>query len=328
LPLKIRVDDVRLASLSLNPEGWNAYALQAAYAYDGRQHSLRLQSLRLNQGTLGAQLSLNPHAPFALKGEVHGAQAQQAVELEASGSLQRLLLRGRVQSAQVGVDLQGVFVPFAAQPYLRIASLELHARGVDPHALQADWPHATLDAKAFLRPDPIKGVAGHLRLDNRLPGAWSEGRLPLKTLTSDFVLLDSSLRVSSMLAQLTQGQIRLQGGVRPQRLTVDAQLSGVGLRALHGALPADVVSGHLALNGSLEAPRLQARLQGQKLRVAADDVCVRPDGCPAPLLFAWSSATCRSVTHLPALAARRHQCRVAGSGPMGGAAPARAHAAV
>ena len=277
LPLRVRVDALRIAGLTLLPENWSCYGLDAAYRYDGQSHLLDIRRWHLPDGNANASLTLADRKPFGVKGVLQFASPHGSANLQASGSLEILRLQGVVQAPPVSVNLDGAFSPFALQPYQRVHRLDLQAHGIDPATLSAGLPRALLDVTAHIEPDGSQGGKGVWQLVNRMPGALSAGRLPLASLDSAFHLTEQSLKIDTLSARLQQGSVQVSGLLQRDQLAIEAHLADVALQGLHQALPRDTVNGRIGLQGAFAALRLDAALKGQGLRADADLAFARQD---------------------------------------------------
>jgi translocation and assembly module TamB len=276
LPLDVRVDQLRLAGVSLDGGRWNAYGLQASYTYAAQQHRLKLQQLQLPQAEVQGQLSLAAQAPFALSGTLHLASDAGRADLNASGNLQQLRLSGQVRAHPVSLDLDAILLPFAAQPFQRIAQLNLHTTALNPQSVQPAWPRAALDIAAHIEPDQGTRLRATLSVRNHQAGPWSDQRLPLAALDAALASDGTTLTINTLRASVANGQVQLVGSVASAGLALDANLTGLALQALLASAPRDVISGRIQLRGSMAAPTLQTQLHGRLLRAEADLALTQP----------------------------------------------------
>ncbi|VEB40333.1 Uncharacterised protein [Chromobacterium violaceum] len=111
LPLKVRVGELSLASLTLEPAHVSLYRLQAGYDYDGARHRLKLQRLDTPWGGVNAGLELAAASPFPLSGQLaaQGELEQVAVKarLKLAGDLLKPAFSGQMDGKGVSVELSG-----------------------------------------------------------------------------------------------------------------------------------------------------------------------------------------------------------------------------
>jgi len=270
LPLDIKIERLHIEGVTIDAAGINAYELYARYRYSHQQHQITLQQMQLPTARMRGQISIAERAPFALAGAVHLETEGGLADLGVHGSLQRMQLKGTVRASTVSVEMDGEFAPFDPQPFQRIQRLNLHAAGVDPHTLFAAWPQAAFDVTAHIQPDLRGGATGEINVRNQLTGPWSQHRLPLRSLSTQFSTDGTTLKLASSSVQLAKGQISLTGNLQKDRLALRAQLSGIALQALDAGAPNDTLSGHAELSGSMASPRLVTQLNGRVLRADAD----------------------------------------------------------
>jgi translocation and assembly module TamB len=270
LPLDVRIDSLTVQAVTLSSGDFALYDLGLDYAYQQARHRVRLQGVRLPQGTLSGSATIEDSAPFAVRGSLGGKADAGSGMLQIGGSLQALQLHGRVRATPVEIDLDGRFAPFAAQPFDRVERLDLRTRDIDPHSILAHWPRAAFDLDVHIEPDGRGGARGGVQLQNRLPGALSAGRVPVSGLRAAFRFDAGRFDLSSLLVQLPAGSISMQGHLDQNGSELSARLNRVGLRALDASAPDDIVQGSLALKGRLSAPSLHVALQGGKLAADVD----------------------------------------------------------
>ncbi len=267
LPLRVRVDDLTLASVSTGNGSPLLYGVSARYAYHDHGHVLELVSLDSPWGQGKASLSIADQRPFAINGHLAAQGVIESLPVASgfgvSGSLEQLQLSGAVTGKTLSVQVNGVFAPFATDSYARIRSLDIQAGGINPHALWAGLPVARLNLAAYLKPVG-NGVSGGISLLNGDAGELSQNRLPIKTVATEFRLGDKALTLNYLDIALPDGKVTLKGRVG-NTLAVTALLQQVKLKGIHAQAPDDSISGNIVLSGSPREPYAKLKLAGKLL---------------------------------------------------------------
>ncbi|OHX21498.1 translocation/assembly module TamB domain-containing protein [Chromobacterium sphagni] len=273
LPFRLKVDQLSLASLTLEPAHFSLYRLQAAYDYDGARHRLQLQRLDSPWGEARAGLTLAAASPFALSGQLAASgeleQVPVKARLDLSGNLLKPSFSGEMDGKGVSVDLSGALRPFDANPFNRLVRLDARVGNINPQAILPSWPKARLSFAVFAEPDAGQRVKGGLTLVNTDPGPLSAQRLPLSLLVGEFRADEQALELYNSHAELAGGRLGLSGEIRPDRLKLALDLDRLALRQLHASAPDDAISGRVTAEGEFSAPRFDAQLKGKWLQASA-----------------------------------------------------------
>ncbi|MCD5329666.1 translocation/assembly module TamB domain-containing protein [Chromobacterium piscinae] len=273
LPLKVRVGELSLASLTLEPAHVSLYRLQAGYDYDGARHRLKLQRLDTPWGGVNAGLELAAASPFPLSGQLaaQGELEQVAVKarLKLAGDLLKPAFSGQMDGKGVSVELSGALRPFDANPFNRLARLDARVGNINPQSLLPSWPKGRLSFAVFAEPDAGLRVKGGLTLINTEPGALSAHKLPLSLLVGEFRADEKALELYNSHAEAAGGRVDLSGEFKPGAIKLAADLSKVALRQLHEAAPDETIGGRVTVEGAPAEPRVAAQLKGGQLRADA-----------------------------------------------------------
>ncbi|MFN4236169.1 MAG: translocation/assembly module TamB domain-containing protein [Vogesella sp.] len=279
LPLTLRVDALRVASLSLPDSQLQLGPLQASYRYDSGRHQLQLTQLDTPWGRLQSEFALGDAAPFALhgssrfQGDIDGLATRG--QLAYSGSLLFPQLRGEVSAKGLLLALQGKLAPFDVTPLRRLRQLDLRVGGVNPQALQPQWPQASLALALQLTPQNADTIQGGISVVNNQPGTLAAKRLPLSLAWGEFRIQRDTLYLPGLQALLADGQLSLKGQASADKLALQLGLDRLASQALDPALPAHRVSGSVALGGSPRQPDMLVKLASGQLaldsRVALRD---------------------------------------------------------
>lgn len=197
LPIDLALQQLRIDALQIDalPPVRQLQAGLQLGADGGRLHRVDGLQLVLETGTsaapapvaLSGRLQIGTAAPLALQADLQarrdGAPAWQAT-LTARGPLAQLettlQLRGEATAGAAAPTLQAqaTVLPFAPWP---LGALQLQTEALDLAALSPRLPQTRLAGRAEVqtrgRDQP---AALRATLDNRLPGAWDAGRLPLQ----------------------------------------------------------------------------------------------------------------------------------------------------
>ncbi|MDZ5460747.1 translocation/assembly module TamB domain-containing protein [Azohydromonas lata] len=306
LPLRLRVDSLKVATLQLDAQTVSELALSAELgAQAGRVHRLNALSLRWQQMAVSASAQLGAQAPLALQGQAQAASLEGVsppwqAALTLDGTLAQFSARATLRSppadsnapatppggkrralpgtpaASASLDAEARFTPFADWP---LPSLQARTQGLDLSALAPALPVTALTGHADLQ----GGSAGtplelDLALDNARPGRWTEHRLPLRSAQVTLAarpgrrdLLElQALGLELGDARGRAGSLSGSGRWEQSTLTLDIRARQLQLSRLDPRLPA------LRLDGPLAA-----EIAGLPLPGTAPPAAAQP--LPAPL---------------------------------------------
>lgn len=234
----------------------------------GAEH--RIEALRFRRDQLQAEATarIGSDAPFPLSLQAQALALPTAplpwrAALQAQGPLDRLALTGtlRGEADDAALDLQSTLTPFAPWP---LAALSARTRDLDLATLASGWPQTRLDGEATLRSSAREApFHAELKLSNRQPGRWNEGRLPLR---------EAELKLQARLAQ--PDQVRIE--------TFTLQLADASAAAGRWAGSGQWQGHTLTLDtraDGLQPQRLDGRAAAMQLAGALQ---IRLDGLPSP----------------------------------------------
>jgi translocation and assembly module TamB len=287
LPIAIDLNDLSLQKLSIR-EGTadNEIAhLKLHGSSDGEHHDLTVDSLQTAYGDANAQLRLSGLRPFALSGglALSGAYGQEHYQIDArlSGSLQNLNLAVNAGGDKLNGDAQIDVAPFDAVPLQRA---KINLAHINPKTFNAGAPQADITLRADLQPAATSApassatpftVTGAVSATNAIPGKIDQDRLPLQAINADVTLSAARQQLNHLSIKLPEGgSIDGQGVYRigeaeSSNGEFDLAITGLNLRALHGAMRPTKLRGPLTvkLHGdtqqillSLNDPTLSADL--------------------------------------------------------------------
>lgn len=287
LQLAVQVDQ-------LSWQGRTALTLsdvRAQYAFDGQDHRLDVESLALAQGRYTAQVRLQGAAPMALQIAAQGQvqtpasgrtpalqlQVQSTVQGQLSGPLAQLSVQAELapmpgQGAlgrapdKVHLALQAQIQPWQKQA---VVQAEGQWQALDLAPLWPGAPQTRLQGQARLLPD---GAAWQLdaQLENLLPGAWDQQRLPLAQLSLNARHAQGLWQVQQTRARLAAGQVQGQGQQTPQGWTGQLDIQNLQPALLHSAWAGPALQGRLKAEATgTDRIALSAELQAQKAQTPA-----------------------------------------------------------
>lgn len=288
LPLDVRVEQVKLASLTLLPADVRLYGLQASYAYQNQQHQLQLAQLQTPWGSTSARLSIADSTPFATQGQLRAQGELEQIPVQAGLKLAGNLLALQVDATGSGkgmlAEAHGLLRPFAFNPYNRFGRLDIRVGGINPQALLPSWPKARLGFAVHAEPEGGARIKGGLSLLNSQPGPVSASQLPLSLLVGEFRADDKMLHLDKLMAQLGAGQLNLTGKVEPGSLDIVALLHNISLKTLYATAPDDTIKGTARVAGPLAGPDIRASLYGKSLQLETA-LAFEQDGAGKTLLL-------------------------------------------
>lgn len=205
LPLALQVDKLQVAQLQIDelPVIERLSAGLSLSVDRGALHRITALALDWQQTHLQADLQIGSAAPLALQATLQASRQAPAPDLsmpsaavaalgwtatiDLHGPLDRLAavarLRGQagpVQAPVAALDVRATLLPFASWP---LGDLNLSTDKLDLSAVLPGLPRTALTGSASVRSNGRDQPATvDATLDNRLPGAWDTGRLPVQRL--------------------------------------------------------------------------------------------------------------------------------------------------
>lgn len=279
------------------PPVFDASGLAGRYVYDGAQHALQLDGVRVADGSYSGRATLQARAPLALaldlQAEVRATvpETTRTLTLSAQGSA-----RGELGGAQPALQIQAALHPAGATPAplgaqqprvapgVAAARARLEAR-VHPWAEQplqsGDASFEGIDAASFWPGAPTTLLAGHLRLQpagsgwdaegevrNGAAGPWDRGRVPADQVEARLRYRDGTWHADTVTARAGSGEIQLRGEFQntgpagaanaPPRWQARAELRQLDPARLHTQFAPASLSG-----------RVQARSEGKAIAFEA-----------------------------------------------------------
>ncbi len=277
LPLELRIDVIEVGTLSIAPLGATPIERLRARLHLGAEGGSmhRLDGLSLAHGRLRAQgqATVGTAAPMPLQAalglEQEGAlaNAQWSAQATLAGELAapRLQATLRAQpSAPPGapplpaqsLDLDATLKPFERWP---LGDLQARAQRLDLSAFHPAAPVTAISGQAQARTRASDQPAEiDLRLDNAAPGAWNDGRLPVRRLALDLRARPDDPQtldlhtLSAELGTARQGAGRIDGRGRwaADGWTLEATIAALQPDRLDARAPAMRLDGPLSLAGS------------------------------------------------------------------------------
>ena len=321
LPLTLQVDKLQVAQLQIDelPVIERLTAGLSLGVDRGALHRITTLALDWQQAHLQADLQIGSAAPLALQATLQASRQAPTpglsvpsgavaalgwtATIDLHGPLDRLAavarLRGQAGPTQAPVaamvaalDVRATLLPFASWP---LGELNLSTDKLDLSAVLPGLPRTALTGSASVQSNGLDQPASvDATLDNRLPGAWDTGRLPVQRLVlkasakprqPDRLTLE---RFNLTLADASAGagQISGQGLWSGDSLALDLQVQALQPARLHRQAAALVLGGQVLLKLSgLPAP-IRSTVQA-----AAPAAPAAPTATPAASVAAATSAT-------------------------------------
>ena len=335
LPLALQVDKLQVAQLQIDelPVIERLSAGLSLGVDRGALHRITALALDWQQAHLQGYLQIGSAAPLALQATLQASRQAPTPDLSAppgavaalgwtatidlQGPLDRLAavasLRGQAgptQALVAALDVRATVLPFAAWP---LGNLNLSADKLDLSAVLPGLPRTALTGSASVQSNGLDQPATvDAKLDNRLPGAWDTGQLPLQRLVlkasakprqPDRLTLER-FELTLADASAGAGQISGQGLWTADNVALDLQVKALQPARLHRQAAALVLDGSMLLKLSgLPVPISSTALPPAP---AAPTAPTAPTAAPARPVAAASAATpsAQSSAPPPAQAAR------------------------
>ena len=301
LPIDLLIEQLRIGEVRIDqrPPLRQVQTALALGADGGRLHRLWRASGVLDLGRVDApaplpwqaDLQIGTTTPLTVQAKLAAQRTATArspawhATLQASGPLARLDTRlqlagqgsggqksddkGSRRLAPGGQALTGAaaptlqaratVLPFAPWP---LADLALQTEALDLAALSPQWPQTRLAGRADIRTAGLDQPASvTAQLINGLPGAWDQGRVPVRTLdlaatgnpsqTDRLTLNRFDLQLGAAASEAgAAGRISGQGQWRGDALSLDLQLDALRPARLHRRAADLVLSGPVQLQAT------------------------------------------------------------------------------
>ncbi|MGV0961147.1 MAG: translocation/assembly module TamB domain-containing protein [Limnohabitans sp.] len=246
--------------------GFQATHLHGRYRFNGLQHSLEVQDVKVAQGRYTLQAQLQAAAPMALQvrlqGEVQTPRTARssALTLDASASVDgtlsgpgaRLDLHAQLQPQDATPPAKPMQMTVQAQihPWQKqaIGQAQAHWQQLNLAALWPGAPQTTLTGQASVTPDgPAWRVLA--QLNNQSPGPLDRQGLPLSQLSVALQSHEAQWQVRHLDASIAGG--RIQGGGQQTSLgwSGHIEIAGVQARQVHTALASATFQGLMQAEG-------------------------------------------------------------------------------
>lgn len=279
LPLRVRVEQLRLGELALrrmgeNHDYLNWFELAGAWYADPARHQLTALQARSPWGMLHGALEMGTQPPFLASAQAslktHQADQDWVLKARAEGPLAALPVRLQLHGAGMEGQAQSVFTPFAAASFSRF---DLQFQGLDPRRFVPTAPQALLRGEARLETHQGQ-LRGPVQLSNSQPGSLDQGRIPLLQAGAQLDWDGQGVGLEQLRLGLPgqgqiQGRLRWAPGGHPWgRAMAALELRHLDARALDRRALSTRLTGQLQLDGEGAAPRLEAQLQDAAVRFA------------------------------------------------------------
>jgi translocation and assembly module TamB len=269
LPLRISVAGAQINRVNVEREGEVVKLSDIAFSYSGGAggHSLRDAAVELDGTRFTGNAEIGATRPYPLGAAVKARRAAAPTtdaSVELSGTLERLAVAARAESAGARVELQGTLAPYAPRP---LESLKASLAALDLRAFEAGLPRT--DFSGTLELAAADGaLGGELRLANGIPGRYDNGRLPLESLRAavrtDLAMVElADLRLDLGAA----GSLSGSGTLTPDHAALVLRTSRLDLARVHGRLRATRLAGRVDVTGGTASQSVKADLAEGGIRI-------------------------------------------------------------
>lgn len=258
--------------------------LTGQYRYDGTQHQLTVNGVKVASGQYAGQATLLARSPLTLQANVQGNvdttlpgnTHPTTVVATASASGHLAVLAGQEALLQIQAHLtpstptslqatlNAQIHPWAEQPLHQADATFQQLNLAD---LWPDAPHTRLNGNAHVHPDTLaNGTVWHAEatLDNRLSGPWDTHRVPMDRATTRLHYQQGAWVIESLSAQLGKGDVQLKGrwtGAGATDWTAEARLLRINPAALHTRMAPALLDGRITASSTAAAIGFDAALQ-------------------------------------------------------------------
>ena len=269
LPMSLEVDEARFDRVVVKGDGRPLELSGVVFAYSGDAggHRVRDAVLELNGTRLTGQGDIGAARPYPLRASIEARRAPAPaaeVKAELRGTLERLQVTAQAGSAGARLALDGTLAPYAPQPIERVkASLD----ELDLRAFDATLPRTALSGTIELG----AGLAGEVKIANRLAGRYDSGRLPIESLRAAVRTDLEKVEFSDLRADLgAAGVVEGSGTLAPDRVALVLRTARLDLARLHGRMRATRLAGRAELAGTRESQSVTAELAEREARITLD----------------------------------------------------------
>lgn len=253
LPLSLALPDMAIGRLTVVQAGNEQVLtdLAATLSKPADTYRARLSGRSARWGRFDADLSLTDTAPFAMSAQARLARADELpyqLDAHVEGPLARLAATASFQADVAQASADATITAFERRP---LAEAHVSARDIDPARLDQSWPKAALDLQASLRGLDAGAYAGEVRIDNRAPGAWDRGRLPIRALSARFAGTPDRLALDAIDIDLARaGRFQGQGEKSGDSLVLELATQAFDPSAAYTPLRSMKLAGSLRLEAS------------------------------------------------------------------------------
>lgn len=314
LPLTVTVAQIRIADLQwIASTRVQAKGIEASYRYEQQQHALKLNQMRLAEGSYSGQLKLQDQRPMALQAQLEGqwqARLPQGrtlpltLKASAQGPIEKVELKAQLSGGQ-GSQADVHAVVTAWQPQV-LPQADARFAQLDLALLWPGAPRTRLGGQVEVVPEG-QNWRFAARLSNTASGPYNEGQLPLDTLDAAGLWQGGQWLLERANGQLGAARVQARGQVSAKGWQGQARFEGLQPVRIDSRWPAQTLEGQADASLVHGALQFDVRLVG---RVDAGDALAG-----LALQQAWAQGQWKDgVLQLQKVGARSAQAHIEGMG--------------
>lgn len=234
-------------------------------------YRVELRGISSAWGTAQGSLILGDTRPFGLAAHASLGLAKEwstEVLVDASGTLEQILLKARAQALGGDAEMSGKLALFAD---IASAEAQIDAKGIDPAQLRKDWPSARLGASIAVLSRGPAGLQGTITVRNEIPGPRDRSRLPLREISARFAGTPQHIELSAVRVDLAAaGGFAGDGQISDDTLQLRLNTTDFNPAQLGGKMHAMRLAGDITLLAGVDRQRIRADLGDRRFRFHVD----------------------------------------------------------
>lgn len=274
LPVGVEIPHLSIARIEVQRQE-SRYPFQnlaATLSHDEVGYRFTLLRGTTPWGDAEAGLKLGARRPFALDGHVALQQPQGsrpfAARLDLKGTLEKVMATASARRGRMEAKIESVLLPFAAMP---LQQASIRGQHLDPAQLGSELPSADIGFGASLLGGAADHFQGTLQVENQLPGAADQARLPLKKLDADFSGTPDKLAFKKLRLDLgAAGQFAGAAKLLGRHLNLDLVTHNLNLHGLLSSLKPTALAGDIRIDAEEETQNIFADLKQSHYQITLE----------------------------------------------------------